>query len=241
MAIKNDTKKDMVKSTQPNKETDNVKSAKEIELESKLLKMEEMLRQLIQEKESQSNNNEPKQAEPMQAEPIHQKVATNAEELDEIPFKTFIKVMSLTNHTLTLATEGMGRGKLYNFVDFGQMQNIMYEDVENIVHNNRSFAEDCKFVILHPTVPRLLSLEKSYEKLLDKKTIEEILLINDKNKIKDIFSNTTKSIQETIVSIITEKIINDESVDLNNIAVISDLYGKDIYTMAKEAKSRNAV
>jgi hypothetical protein len=213
----------------------NTKSTKEIELEAKLLAMEEMLQKLLKEKETKVEESTTQPTQLIQQTNNQATVETQ----DEIPFKTFIKVMSLTNHTLTLSTEGMGRGKLYNFVEFGQTQNIMYEDVENIVHNNRSFAEDCKFVILHPTVPKLLSLEKSYEKLLDKKAIESVLSLN-REQVKNVFKNTTQSIQETIVSIIIEKIMKDENVDLNNIAVISEMYGRDIYTLAKEAKERNS-
>jgi len=204
------------------------KSSKEIELENKLLQMEAMLQKLM----SQQNQTTVET-------PIQTKNKYEDDDIDDIPFRKFIKVMSLTDHTLTLSTEGVGKGKLYNFVEFGQVIPIIYEDLSNIIHHQPEFTKKGVYMIMDKNIVKLHGLEADYEKILNKDTILNILNL-DKKEIANVFKGTTPTIQETIVSILIDKLMNDENVDLNKLQVISDLCGKDINSTVREMKKSRA-
>ena len=172
----------------------------------------------------------------VKAEPLPSPVVKIEENTEEIPFRNFIKVMSLTNNRLTLATEGTGKGTLYNFTEFGEIQPIMYEDLAKIIHNNQRFSREGMFYIMNPQVVKLHGLTKFYEKFASKEVILNIFDLQG-NEMADLFKNTTVQIQETIVSIIVEKIRDGENVDLNRLQIISDIYGKDINAMARSTDS----
>jgi hypothetical protein len=216
-----------------NKSTKSDKSDKEVELENKILQMEAMIKQLM---DLQMQSQATIQNDNIGAAETTNKPTTTSEEddeMDDVPFRKFIKVMSLTNHTLSLSTEGMGRGKVYDFVEFGQMKHIIYEDLSNIIHNQPTFTDDLAYVILNPKVVKLHGKEEIYKKMISKDVILKLLDAN-KDEIITTFKNTTKSIQEAIVSVIVDKLVNGENVDLNKLDVLSNLYGRDINVMAKE-------
>jgi len=219
------TKKTAVKTT-----TDVAPKTDEVaELKNKLLEMQDMINKLMM-----------TQTTPVEVTKNETPVNTSSykEESEEIPFRTFIKVMSLTNNKLTISTEGYGKGTLYNFIDFGEIQPIMYEDVAKIIHNNQHHARNGAFYIMNPQVVKLHGLTNYYEKLLTKDTILNILNLSG-DEMTHLFKGTTKQIQETIVSLLVERIVNDEYVDLNKLQIISNAYGKDINSMAQEIKKHN--
>jgi hypothetical protein len=209
------------------------KSNKEIELENKLLKMEEMLRQLT-EKHIQLQPE-------VKVETTVESKKPNPDEddMDDMPPNKWIKVMSLTNNKLSLSTESRGKGKVYNFTEFGQIQNIIYQDLSNIIHNHPEFTRNGVYIIMNPKVVRLHGLEAYYEKILNKDKITGIIDL-DKNEIVDRFNSSTVKNQEAIVSILTERLLSGENLDLNKVELISNLCGRDINATIKEIKSRNA-
>ncbi len=150
----------------------------------------------------------------------------------EIPFRQYVRVMSLTKHKLTVSTEGFGNGTVYNFTNYGQVQSIIYEDLAKIIHNNERFAREGYFLILDPRVVKIHNLEEQYSKIVDKKTIDNILNL-DVNSIQNIVSKTSPHIKNTIVATVVEKILNNEQVDLNKVNVISVSSGKDINEIIK--------
>jgi hypothetical protein len=204
----------MARTAKPKEETE---TQKEMKLEQELENLKKMVEDLIASRPIVASLN-----------PV---VTQKQEEENEIPFRKFIKVISLTNHTLTLSTEGHGVGTEYNFVEFGEIQNILYEDVAKIIHNNQKFTRNGAFMILDDRVIKLHNLTSYYEKFLDKDIITNILNF-DADKIKEMFSKTTPRIQDAIVSLIVEKIHNGQDVDLNKVQILSDIYGKDIKKLA---------
>ena len=199
-------------------DTDN-KSQREMELEQRLLLLENMIANMAQTNTNTSNI-------------IEQKKTVELED-EEIPFRKFIRVMSLTNGRLTLSTEGYGRGVVYNFIDFGEMQNIIYDDLAKIIHNNWSFAKEGAFYIMHETVLKLHGLTNFYNNnILSKDSIINILSM-DGNKVQEVFKHTTPTIQQTIVSILVDKIVNGDYVDLNKVEKISEIYGRSVNEIAK--------
>jgi len=127
---------------------------------------------------------------------------------------------------------------LYTFQKFGETQHIMYEDLHKIIGANQSFARKGKFFIMHPQVRTLHGLNEYYKSILTKEQIQNILTYAE-GEMVNVFKTATQTIKDTIVTFLVEKIVNGENLDLNKLAKISDIYGKDIYSMAKEVRDRN--
>lgn len=152
----------------------------------------------------------------------------------EIPMHKPIKVMSLYTGGLNLKKyEDDETPFRFNF--FGETQPILYGDLVKIISHQRKFFEEGYCVVLDNDVIKVHYLEKFMKKILDKKTIDKILEYDDE-KIKDLYNGTTKQLKQTIVDLIVDKIVKKEYVDRNKVAVISELYGKDLYEIAEHLK-----
>jgi len=156
------------------------------------------------------------------------------EVLPDIPMHKPIKVMSLYTGGLNLKRYADDKTPLrFNF--FGETQPILYSDLAKIISYQRKFFEEGYCVVLDKDVIKVHYLEKFMKKILDKKTIDRILEYDD-DKIRDLYNGTTKQLKQTIVDLIVDKIVKREYVDRNKVAVISELYGKDLYEIAEHLK-----
>lgn len=189
------------------------------ELEKELEKMKEMLQKLMTEKENKLNQ-EIKQEE--------------VEVFPEIPMHKPIKVMSLYTGGLNLKKYNDDETP-FRFNFFGETQPILYGDLVKIISHQRKFFEEGYCVVLDNDVIKVHYLEKFMEKILDKKTIDKLLEYDDE-KIRDLYNGTTKQLKQTIVDLMVDKIVKKEYVDRNKVAVISELYGKDLYEIADKLK-----
>jgi len=205
-------------STKTNTENNDLVKRNE-ELEKELEKMKEMLQKLMTEKENKLNQ-EIKQEE--------------VEVFPEIPMNKPIKVMSLYTGGLNLKRYEDDKTPI-RFNMYGETQPILYMDLLKIISHQRKFFEEGYCIVLDKNVIKVHYLEKHMSKILDKKTIDNLLDYDDE-KIKDLFNGTTKQIKETIVDLIVDKIIKKEYVDRNKVALISELYGKDLYEIADKLK-----
>jgi len=152
----------------------------------------------------------------------------------EIPMNKPIKVMSLYTGGLNLKRYEDDKTPI-RFNMYGETQPILYMDLLKIISHQRKFFEEGYCIVLDKNVIKAHYLEKHMSKILDKKTIDNLLDYDDE-KIKDLFNGTTKQIKETIVDLIVDKIIKKEYVDRNKVALISELYGKDLYEIADKLK-----
>src|SRR5690606_3371793 len=152
----------------------------------------------------------------------------------EIPMNKPIKVMSLYTGGLNLKKYDSDKTTV-RFNIFGEVQPILYMDLIKIISHQRKFFEEGYCVILDDEVIKVHYLEKDMEKILDKNTIEKVLDYENE-KIRDLFVGTTKQIRQTIIDLIIDKIIKKEYVDRNKVALISELYGKDLYEIAEHLK-----
>jgi hypothetical protein len=221
------TKKETIKSTNT-KEKKTDKSENNLEQENKQLRLEldeikKLLANLTQNQVQTTPPTSPKQ--------------TIQEELTEVDIRQnkYIKVMSLNFGMLVLSTEGRGQGKVFEFPKFGDVKNIVYADLANIIHHQQKFAEQGRFYIFDKNVVKNHGLIEYYDKFLTKEVIEKILEYN-RDQITDLFNSTTDAQRETITGILIKKIKNNEYVDLNKVDIISRLYGQNIYEIANEYK-----
>ncbi len=189
------------------------------ELEKELEKMKEMLQKLMAEKKVDTKQNSETKEE---------------EVFPEIPMHKPIKVMSLYTGGLNLKKYNDDKTP-FRFNFFGETQPILYGDLVKIISHQRKFFEEGYCVVLDNDVIKVHYLEKFMKKILDKKTIDKLLEYDDE-KIRDLYNGTTKQLKQTIVDLIVDKIVKNEYVDRNKVAVISELYGKDLYEIAEHLK-----
>lgn len=195
------------------KATENIDLAKRnAELEKELEEMKALVAKLMAEKES----------------------VKTEENFPDIPMNKPIKVMSLYTGGLNLKKSDDDKTPI-RFNRFGEIQPILYMDLIKIISHQRKFFEEGYCVILDKDVIKAHYLEDVMKKILDKETIDKILDY-DNDKIKELFLGTTKQLRETIVELIVDKIMRNEYVDRNKVALISELYGRDLYEIAEQLK-----
>jgi len=197
------------------------------ELKSRLEKMEEMIKSLAEQKVSQ----QPSETQTLQ----FYDDGIEYEDIPEIPMNKAIKVMSLFSGGLNLKTSSSGDAQVIRFEYVGQVMPILYQDLVKIIANQRSFFEQGYCMVLDKNVVKSHYLEAHYKKFVDGRVINNILEY-DIEKIKEIFSNTTKVIQQSIVDVLIAKINEGEFVDKNKITAISEIYGNDIFDLASKLK-----
>lgn len=98
--------------------------------------------------------------------------------------ETEVPVVSMCQGELNLATQGKGQGNIYTFTDFGQIIDIPFGDLKDIVQHNQRFANEGYFYIVDEEVVRKLRKTSEYNKMLPPDVIENIFN-NDANKIID--------------------------------------------------------
>lgn len=147
-----------------------------------------------------------------------------------------IKVISLIDYPLYLSTEEYGTGKKYSFPHYGYEHNIKFNDLEDIVHLTRSFAEKGIYYITDRQVVEELGLEDAYKTILDKDKIDLILNLESELAVS-LFAGANREIQESLVDMMIVKINEENKVyDLNLLEKINTIYGKDIKKIAEDSK-----
>lgn len=135
----------------------------------------------------------------------------------DIPATKPIMVVSLTDGEVWLTTGK--NGKVFYFNGFGTKKTIPYGDLQDVIANNRSFIEEGVVYIADKDAVRNNYLEDKYQHFLTEKKINHILDFSS-SEIKNMITHTTKTIQDTIVSILIKKINKGEYVDMNKIDII---------------------
>jgi hypothetical protein len=144
-----------------------------------------------------------------------------------------IDVISLCNNKLNLATEGLGKGQIYRFFEFGQVVPIPYKDLKEIIVNNRSFYEKGYFAIDSSKVVSALRLSKIAEKL---PTFEDLTNVfkKDISTAKKILKMTTKEQKEMLAQHVIDKLMHNENVDMNLVKIVGDAVSADLAAAAKD-------
>lgn len=168
-------------------------------------------------------------------------------EIDEAPkeynepsLNEIIKVVSLTRGILSLSYNG----KHTQFTRFGEVKRMIYSDVMALLTENREFAKAGYFYIYSPAAIHFNNFESEYEKILSyedienicSKSSEELTRIFAKDKLGN-YINITPEQVETITKRIADKIYSEEHIDMNKVAIISNLTGVNINDAAEEMKA----
>jgi hypothetical protein len=146
-------------------------------------------------------------------------VVTENNLINETDMNKRIIVTSLTTGGLNLRTAMDGSARIFRLERLGQSMPIVYSDLLQCINLQREFFEEGLVYISDSNVVSENYLEDSYKKFL---TIDKInhIMDFDTETIKSLVSNTTKSLQETIVLLIAEKINKGQFVDMNKVDVI---------------------
>lgn len=216
----------------PKKKVEENNTSLPINLEQENSQLRKELDELKQLVLGLTQNQVPSQLNILESTPINKDIDEDDEYSPIRPDK-YIKVMSLNFGQLNLTTEPKGQGKLFSFNKFGDVWNIVYSDLANLIHNHQSFAEQGRFYIFNKQVVKNHGLVEHYNKLLTKEMIEKILDYN-KDDIVNLFKNATNAQQETIINLLIKKLTVGEELDINKIDIISRLSGVDIYKIANE-------
>ncbi len=153
------------------------------------------------------------------------------EEVVSIPPNQLINVTSLFTGGMTLTGS---HGKPIRFERFGQTMPVTFEDVNYACSNNRKFAEEGYFFIHSGKAVKLLYLNEAYEKIIDVKTIENLINLST-DKIEEIYNKVTQNIKDSIIDIVVRGIIANKPAysDRNKIDFLGKLRGKDLNVIAK--------
>ena len=140
---------------------------------------------------------------------------------EEIPLTKRIKVTSITTGGVNLKTSYDNGARKFRLEHLGQTKAIQYEYLIDCINTDRWLFEDGLVYINDPQVVEEQLLEEEYKKFLTPDKIQNILSF-DVDTIKQMVSNSTREIQETICSVVIDKINAGESIDLNKVYAIGN-------------------
>ena len=144
-----------------------------------------------------------------------------------------VPVVSMCQGELNLATQGRGQGSIYTFTHFGQIMDIPFGDLKDIVKNNQRFANEGYFYIADESVVKKLRKTSEYNKILPPEVIENIFK-NDANKIIDLYNMAPRGQKETIVEMIKNKRIQGIDVDANVLVKLGEITGINFVNIEAE-------
>lgn len=159
---------------------------------------------------------------------LEENQATDESSSREIRQDEYIPVMSLVPYTLTLSTKERGQGSLKKFQGFGEIKNILFRDLVDIIEVHPGFTQSGYFYILDKKAVEVLGLKDQYENILSKEQIDYILDTQFK-KCVEVFKSAQPKQQRVIIELLTEKMKeNPSGVNLNIVDEISRESGIDI-------------
>lgn len=154
------------------------------------------------------------------------------EDYDEIVIRPdrYIPVMSLASTRLILKA---GKGKFYNFGEYGEVQNIIYSDIMEIVRNHRKLAMEGAFYILNEKVVSAQGLKANYDEILNKQALDE-LVNKSVDEFEPIFTKLSSSQKKAVINNVVKAVVDNQDVSMNIINVINKDCKVNIDTMVDD-------
>lgn len=212
------TKEERLKREAEKKEA--LKQEAEAKAEAKFKEENDLLKQQIEQMQAMLQ-----QLMSQQSAPVTQSSSEPEEyvekEQEEIPLTKRIKVTSITTGGVNLKTSYDSGARKFRLEQLGQTKAIQYEYLIDCINTDRWLFEDGLVYINDPQVVEEQLLEEEYKKFLTPEKIQNILTF-DTETIKEMVSNATKAIQETICSVVIDKINAGENIDLNKVYAIGN-------------------
>lgn len=151
---------------------------------------------------------------------------------EKIDGDELIPVISQCVGSLHLTCDGKGNGTPYVFENFGDILDISFSDLREIVKNNKGFASNGIFYIAHSGAVKELRLASAYKKLLSN---EDIISLFDKDSatIISLYELAPEGQKNTIVDMIVDKCQNGEKIDGNILLTLGQMSGRDLINIEK--------
>ena len=210
------TKEERLKREAEKKEA--LKQEAEAKAEAKFKEENDLLKQQIEQMQAMLQ-----QLISQQSAPVAQSVQEedSEQQKEEIPLTKRIKVTSITTGGVNLKTSYDSGARKFRLEHLGQTKAIQYEYLIDCINTDRWLFEDGLVYINDPQVVEEQLLEEEYKKFLTPDKIQNILSF-DTETIKEMVSNSTREIQETICSVVIDKINDGENIDLNKVYAIGN-------------------
>ena len=152
---------------------------------------------------------------------------------EELNGDTEIEVVSQFVGKLALSTDGNGMGTVYRFEKFGDVQDIPFSDLKDIVKNKPKFAKEGLFYIANEEAVKKLRLSKDYEHIVSNDIFAHIL-DEDSDVVIKAYKNAPKLQKEQIVSMIDDRLAKNQEVDGNVLVKIGKLCGRDFLRVEED-------
>lgn len=149
-----------------------------------------------------------------------------------------VKVMSLVPNKYNLCTQERGRGRIYTFLEFGDIVTMKTSELEEIlsIQKQRKQAEQGYFYILDKDIVADQDLEDVYETINTKEIMEHVFRL-DNDDCVEVFCGLDKNLQESVATQIAEMLNSGVKLDRNKIADIAFKTDIDIEEIAKRLSS----
>jgi DNA-binding transcriptional MerR regulator len=150
-----------------------------------------------------------------------------------------VKVISMLASTYVLRTNAdpRERGRSYVFEKFGDVQNIRFTDMVDIVNNYTSQFEKGWAILTSKKDYEDLGIGDFYNNILTKEQIENLICLSNDESV-DIILDMDKETQEKIAELIAEKMNSGYAYDLNRIRELRD-EGLEIEEIAELLSASN--
>lgn len=213
------TKEERLKREAEKKEA--LKQEAEAKAEAKFKEENDLLKQQIEQMQAMLQQLMSQQQSVPAAQSASEPEEYVEKEQEEIPLTKRIKVTSITTGGVNLKTSYDSGARKFRLEQLGQTKAIQYEYLIDCINTDRWLFEDGLVYINDPQVVEEQLLEEEYKKFLTPDKIQNILSF-DVETIKQMVSNSTRAIQETICSVVIDKINAGESIDLNKVYAIGN-------------------
>lgn len=132
-----------------------------------------------------------------------------------------IPVKSITGGELLMV--GHQTGLLYKWVDFDDVQEVEYQDLQYDVRASGSYSKYPRFIILDEDFVEQNKLGELYDSLYSKDDIREILEL-PANQLKKVIEGLPKGAKESIKTLASTMIRNGSFDSVSKIKVIDEIF-----------------
>ena len=174
------------------------------------------------------------------AEKFEQKPQPKAKRKVKFDLDDDVVVISLCNHTLNLSTDPYKNGKNYMFTEFGEEKVIPYSHVKEIINNNMSFLRAGLFYIDNSDAIESLRISGIYDSMVPKDVILNLFNENSETFVK-VFSMMSSSQKDIFASMIIDRIVCGENIDLNVVQKCSEILGNGRNLMLEAATKKESL
>jgi hypothetical protein len=227
---KTTTRKTTAKKAEPKKTTEVVEEVKEVKADANdaLKEQNEQLLAMIAQMQSQiialqSNNAQPKEQSGLSA--------LNGKQ---------IKLVSLMKCPINISTEPDGQGTVKTFEKYGDTRMVKFDVLSDMVASYKNTFEKGLIYIADKTAVDELGLTDEYDKICDKKVLDEISDLMTDSAV-ELFCNIDEALQESVATDIARNMTNGQKYDLNKIRDIKERTKFDIEKMADAIEEEKRV